>query len=96
MKHKSAAELAQAIKAQEQRLAMLKKQQHEQTAAEQARTNAAIIKALHRAVDALPAASRPKWQDMPTYIDTLVDKMLCKQQARFPQGNADGRTNELP
>jgi len=67
-------ELEAAARRAEERAKQLRAQARRQTAAEEARTNKAIIEAVRRLVDAAPERIRPAaWEDVPAFIDRLAN-----------------------
>ena len=67
-------ELEAAARRAEERAKQLRAQVRRQTAAEEARTNKAIIEAVRRLVDAAPERIRPAaWEDVPAFIDRLAN-----------------------
>lgn len=70
---KTIEELEAAAKKAEERARSLRAQARRQTAAEEARTNKAVIDAVHRLVDAAPERNRPKeWKDVPAWLDKIT------------------------
>lgn len=70
---KTIEELETAARRAEERAKRLRAQARKQTAAEEARTNKAIIEAVKRLVDAAPERIRPAaWADVPEFIDKLA------------------------
>lgn len=70
---KTVEELEAAAKRAEERARSLRAQARRQTAAEEARTNKAIIEAVRRLVDAAPERIRPtEWSSVPDFIDKLA------------------------
>lgn len=71
---KTIEELEVAAKKAEERAKSLRAQARRQTAAEEARTNKAIIEAVRRLVNAAPERIRPAdWSDVPNFIDRLAN-----------------------
>lgn len=71
---KTIEELEAAAKKAEERARSLRAQAKRQTAAEEARTNKAIIESVRRLIDAAPERIRPEtWKDVPTFIDRLAN-----------------------
>lgn len=76
---RSIEELEAAAKRAEERAKSLRAQARRQTAAEEARTNKAIIEAVRRLVDAAPERIRPvDWSDVPAFIDKLSNSFRRK------------------
>lgn len=76
---KTVEELEAAAKRAEERARSLRAQARRQTAAEEARTNKAIIEAVRRLVDAAPERIRPvDWSDVPAFIDKLSNSFRRK------------------
>lgn len=76
---KSVEELEAAARRAEERAKSLRAQARRQTAAEEARTNKAIIEAVRRLVDAAPERIRPvDWSDVPAFIDKLSNSFRRK------------------
>ena len=70
---KTIEELEAAAKRAEERAKSLRAQARRQTAAEEARTNKAVIEAVRRLVEAAPERIRPAaWEDVPEFIDKLA------------------------
>ena len=69
---KTSAELEEAVREMEARLAKAKEQLRLQSKAEEAHTNAEIIRALHDFHSALPSNERPDWSNMPEYIRSRI------------------------
>ena len=72
---KTADELADDIKALEERLAKAREQQKKLTKAEEAAQNTAVIKAVRECWDALPADQRLEWKQMPGYIRKMFQQL---------------------
>lgn len=76
---RSIEELEAAAKRAEERAKSLRAQARRQTAAEEARTNKAVIEAVRRLVDAAPERIRPvDWSDVPAFIDKLSNSFRRK------------------
>lgn len=76
---RSIEELEAAAKRAEERAKSLRAQAKRQTAAEEARTNKAVIEAVRRLVDAAPERIRPvDWSDVPAFIDKLSNSFRRK------------------
>lgn len=70
---KTVEELEAAAKKAEERAKRLRAEAKRQTAADEARTNKAIIEAVKRLVEASPERIRPAaWEDVPEFIDKLA------------------------
>ncbi len=91
MARKSAAELAEEVARLERRLAKAKEKERMQTKAEEARTNASIIKVIKDYWDALPNDNRPRWEDMAEYVllrlssNTMTGEAEMQHEQELPK-----------
>ena len=78
---KTAKELADDIRALEARLAKAREKQRQQSKAEEAMTNASIIRVVREWWDALPEGERPRWEQMPEYLRQMFTRMESVTEA---------------
>lgn len=75
---KTAAELLEDAKRADARAKELRKRAAKMTAAEEAKTNAEIIKAVREWQDSLPAEKRTAWGDMPALFRRWAENNRAK------------------
>ncbi len=71
---KTESELVEDIRRLEERLNAAKEKKRQLSKAEEAKQNAAIIKAVRDEWSALPEQDRPSWEDMPAFIYGIFRK----------------------
>ncbi len=79
-RRKTAAELANDVRYLEERLARAKEKQRLESKAEEARQNAAIIKAVREGWDAMSPGQRPSWGRMAEYVKLMFAMTEEKQE----------------
>ena len=78
---KTAAELAEDIRALEERLSKAKERQRQESKAEEARLNASIIRAVREGWDAMPPEKRPSWDRMAEYVKRMFAMTDSQREA---------------
>ena len=70
-RQKSSAELEDDIRRLEERLNAVREKKRQLSKAEEAKQNAAVIKSVKEYWAALPEQERPRWEDMPGYLNGI-------------------------
>ncbi len=92
-KKKTSADLAADIRRLEERLRQAKEEERRVSKAEEARTNADVIKAVKDYWEALPSFSRPEWADMPEHIRT---KLITRGEGNKKDEQEDNKDEFMP